>query len=102
MALTRLQLKTVSQDDSFRDRVAAALTLACIAIAVDAPATVTDTLRDRAARRLLEDMDLGIEKFAFPVALGFENKSQPDLSDATDVDIDNRVSAIFNDLMLKG
>jgi hypothetical protein len=100
MALNYSQLVTASQDATFRDRVVAAVQVACINIAVDAPNTALDNRRDRFARYLLNNPADAVERFALPVALGFGAKSNATLTDATDGELDTRVASIFNDLII--
>jgi hypothetical protein len=100
MALTYSQLVTASVDPTFQNRVGAAVLTACINIAVDAPVSALDNRRDRFARQLLNDPVGAVVRFALPVALGFGNKSDEQLDDATDAELDTRVASIFNDLIV--
>ncbi len=99
MALNYQQLAAASEDTTFRQRVQASVMTAAISIAVDAPATALDARRDRFARQILNDPSAATTKFALPVALGFGNKSNATLTDATDAELDTRVASVFNDLM---
>lgn len=99
MALNYSQLVTASQDVLFTSRVKASLTAAAIAIAVDSPQTALDIRRDRFARTILASPEGWSARFYLPVALGFGAKSNASLTDATDAEIDTRVSSIYNDLM---
>ena len=99
MALNYQQLTAASQDATFQQRVQAAVMTAAINIAVDAPNTALDMRRDRFARQVLQDPASATARFALPVALGFGNKSNATLTDATDAELDTRVSSVWNDLM---
>jgi len=99
MALTYQQLTAASEDTTFRQRVKASMLAAAVSIAVDTPATALDTRRDRFARQVLNDPDGSRDRFALPVALGFGNKSNATLTDATDAELDTRVASVWNDLM---
>ena len=99
MALNYQQLTAASQDATFQQRVQAAVMTAAISIAVDAPNTALDQRRDRFARQVLASPSTYVTLFALPVALGFGSKSNATLSDATDAELDTRVSAVWNDLM---
>jgi hypothetical protein len=100
MALNYSQLVEASQDTTFRNRVVAAVQVACINIAVDAPNTALDNRRDRFARYLLNNRADAADRFCLPVALGFGSKSNAALTDATDAELDTRVASIFNDLII--
>jgi hypothetical protein len=99
MALTYSQLVTASADPTFRGRVLASVEAASIAIAQDAPSLAIDIRRDTFARQILSSPDVWGVVFALPVALGFGAKSNVTLTDATDAELDTRVSSIFNKMM---
>lgn len=88
-----------STDATWRARVEAALTEACVAIADDAFADGINRRRDVLARKVL----LGragvtfLDSFARAVALGF--MGSVNLTAVTDAQIAARVSAVFNDFL---
>lgn len=99
MALTYTGLVAASKDDGFRDRVLASVEAAAVAITQDAPTLAIDVRRDTFARQILSSPDAWRINFALPVALGFAAKSNATLTDATDAELDTRVSSIFNKMM---
>ena len=99
--MTYAQLYTAAAATEWQQRVQAALFAACSAIATDQPADGIDKRRDILSRKILMGTAGAnfLANFALVVALGF--LADADLSEVavTDVEMDNRVSAIFNDFV---
>ena len=96
--MTYAEATTGAADQAWLDRVEAAIFEAAIAITVDVPNAGIDTRRDILARKILRGHAGAqfLENFALAVALGFLADVNLTAVLVTDVEIDSRVSAVFN------
>lgn len=96
MPLTYADTYAAQADTAFLQRVAVSLVKTAQAVIAEAANTALHAQRDRLARQVLRDTDTWAKAFAINVALAANIQADANLAAATDAEIDNQVSAVWN------